>query len=172
MKKIVFLILLALCVMFFSNVAAEYEYTQEVVKGEFHVFLPSCFKGYGDALFIDLNHPSSIYPSVYFPTVMITFSDEVDSYYEIFYSNSGECIDILKQFTHFEDVQYDYEIVRVGDCAGIMTFRPEENAFTIKIQTSNRKRMLGITITAETREDALSLANGILEHIAAPEMPL
>ena len=174
MKKAILCILFALCIALSSMAAAEYEYTQEVVKGEFHVFLPSCFDGYGGVLFTDLNHPSSINPSLYLPSVMITFSDETlpENYYEISYSNSGECIDVLKQFTYFEDVQYDYEIVRVGDCAGIMTFTAEKNVYVIRISTSNREMMLGIRIAAETREDALSLANGILEHIVAPEMPL
>ena len=180
MKKAFLCALLALLLALSCTTLADtgYEYTQELVYDEFHLFIPSTFKrctGYvSGLLFPYCENPITL-------EIMGAFYEESMPYIDICgsfsdserlpfaYSDAGELAEILAYYACGTD---SYIPVKADECAGILCLKDMVVGYRALIFIPNRQHMFHFEVTAATAEETLEITYELLEHIVAPEMPL
>ena len=141
---------------------------QEIVCEEFRVFIPASFSPKYDVASFAYVESGSLTRRNIDPEIDILGCYEGDETAPIDYANAGECVEILSRLADGKP----YTVVRVDECAGIVTLTRIPDGYCASLTAINRRHVLRIDVKAETNVEALELMDGILEHIVAPEQPL
>ena len=197
MKKSVFCILLALFVSLFAVAAAEStnccaccsgaksaveddttptayvpkytdaDYTQEVVIGDFRLFLPSIFETDDDDLSYLEFRPSNedIHSSIILTLWSIKHS-------EPFFDGMTSQDELLAHFNALIAIDPGYTIIRADKCYGLMETYQDDDNCTLLLNITNIKDAVVVVIRSESLDEALELAQGIIDHAVAKEIPL
>ena len=184
MKKILCCILLALCVLSFPLASAEvmhadekpvgpYEYTQAIALDNSTVYIPSVFSEYSPDYYVS-------------DDAAITWWTQTDMFHrgDAFYHDPQVVYQDLSAYAEKKTVDNESvaEARWVGEyiaiietypvSGGLEGVRTETAEYTVsQIAISNRKTWLRIAIGSENPELVAELTDGILAHIALPEMP-
>ena len=135
------------------------EYTQEVVVGDYRVFIPSACRTRGnpsDRVFYSLDDPDV--------AIFIDIDEFRSSYARIDYTDIDDCREALYYISYYSD----YIPVRVDECIGALVPSQIDSYFHTDLYVSNRKQVLNIDILTDTEDVGRELMAGILEHIVAP----
>ena len=144
------------------------DYTLEVVYDGFHLFLPSSFEktmesteGVDGKLF----QPVS---GAQMPQILIGFSDQpikplTDT--ELLQLSHDE---LRERFEMLIANIPEYSVIQVDECLGVMRREQSNVSFTI----TNRKSTIYATVYFDLLDEALELAQGIIDHAVAKEIPL
>ena len=148
----------------------KYSFTQELVYGDFHIFIPSLFeKDESEDLGFDTF--SNNLNGSYKIQLRIACDDsypEVREYLDPYYGDSQKHLLDLQQFA----ISYIFRLVQVDECVGLLLVDEFGGKYSASFAVANRKNTLFLDITARDEEETYELLDGILEHIVAPEIPL
>ena len=197
MKKSVFCILLALFVSLFTVAAAEStnccaccsgaksaaeddttptayvpkytdaDYTQEVVLGDFRLFLPSVFETDDDDLSYLEFRPSNedTHSSIIFTLWSVKHS-------ELPFDGITSRDELLAHYNALIAIDPGYTIIQADECYGLMETYQSNYGCTVSLDITNIKDDVFIAIRSDTLDEALELAQGIIDHAVAKEIPL
>ena len=156
------LILCLICLTAFAE-SLEYEYTQSLQYGSFTVNIPSTFKP-------DEENPD-IYAAPGIGITQIQFVGYQNVDYPL-YSNTGECIAFLNAFLADVSTEGDVHIVQADECAALQQVIANDALSFCFLFICNQNEVLVLNIMCvgyNSEDNCMSLANGILDHIVAPE---
>ena len=139
------------------------DYTYEAVYNDFHLFMPSSLKNIEeDAIHYFYDSDSSL-------RVFFWVKNDNEPQRSAFYSTQDELLEQLKEGVNKNP---DSSIIQMDECFGYISKSTDENGYLVDVCVSNRKNLLPFTVFSESLDEALELAQGIIDHAVAKEVPL
>ena len=144
------------------------DYTQEIVYGDFHLFLPSSFESSNDIVF-------SLHNGDKYPQIMFLFSDTLpydEADIAPFYEGMTSQDELRAYYEMLIDIFPEYTLIQADECYGLMESYQSDDHYTVSLDIVNLKDSIIVDIMSDSSDEALELAQGIIDHAVAKEIPL
>lgn len=138
------------------------DYEQEIVVNDFHIFFPLSFEAYQVQRFKPSNGNE-------YPLIMINPLDGIGPSSNAFYSTQDE---LHKAYEAYIDGSHDYSIIQIDECLGLRYLERSADLYFVTLYATNRRNFITIDIISDSLDEALELAQGIIDHAVAKEVPL
>ena len=140
--------------------------TVEVEYPGFQLFLPSSFKSRTGAIYYTCDEDGLMN---ILPTISISYYDEPEVREEAFYTDQTEMRKRLEQIM-VKDL--GDQLIQMDECLGLMSYSKTGSSYHVYVTVTNRKAILELTVESNSLDEALELAQGIIDHAVAKEIPV